>query len=536
MKLNRLIYCLILLVVFFQTHGQGIANFSSDLPIFVINSDGVDIPNYFKINASLKIISNENGAPNYYSDVASDYNGNIGIEIRGSSSAWYPQTPYGIETRTSDGENLNVSLLGLPKENDWILLSNYNDKSLMRNILGYQLFESLGHYAPRAKYVDVIVNGTYEGIYIFTEKIKRDKGRVDIAKLKPEDENGEDLTGGYIFKIDYFGFQSSWESPFHPIGYPEYDIHFVFHDPNFEELTPIQESYLESYVTDFEEALYSDDFKSVSNGYPNFIDIRSFIDYFIVSEISRNNDGFKKSRYFHKDKNDKIVAGPVWDFDWAWKNINECSIFKATDGSGWSYKINDCRPDVNSPGWMIRLFQDEAFADAVNCRYTELRQDILSNESIFNRIDSLYEVTRNAQVKHFQKWEILGINVGAPEVDSQPSTYLGEVQKLREWISLRLKWLDNNMLGSCDSTFVANNSLTKLEIYPNPAQNEVIIEVDGDAVEIQIYNIHSQAVFQKTKNLSSINRISLTGLINGVYIVQVVNEQGEKLSQKLIIH
>ena len=93
MKWNRLSYCFVILTTFFQTYGQGINDLSSDLPIFVINSDGVDIPNYFKINASLKIISNENGALNYYSDEASDYNGNIGIEVRGSSSAWYPQTP-----------------------------------------------------------------------------------------------------------------------------------------------------------------------------------------------------------------------------------------------------------------------------------------------------------------------------------------------------------------------------------------------------------------------------------------------------------
>lgn len=161
---------LVLFVCFFFlfslfSNGQNVNTFSTELPLIIINTQGRTIVDNPKITANMKIISNAIGL-NHFTDNANAYSGYIGIELRGRSSQGYPQKPYSIETRDASGANLNVPLLGLPEENDWILLSNYNDKSLMRNILGYTLFQRLGHYAPRAKLVDVIVNNEYQGIYI----------------------------------------------------------------------------------------------------------------------------------------------------------------------------------------------------------------------------------------------------------------------------------------------------------------------------------------------------------------------------------
>ncbi len=512
---------------------QTITDFTTELPLVIINTNGKAILDEPKIMATMKIIANGNGV-NKYTDAANDYNGHIGIELRGSSSQNYPQKPYAVETRNADGSNNNVSILGMPEENDWTLLSHYNDKSLMRNILGYKLFAKLGNYAPRAQLVDVIINGSYQGIYLLTEKIKRDKNRVDIAKLKEDDIDGEELTGGYIFKIDYWKNYDSWLSPYSPINHSNYNVHFVFHDPKWDELVWQQKNYIEDYVTEFETKLYSSGYDNPVSGYPNYIDVESFIDYFIVSEISRNNDGFKKSRYFHKDKNGKITAGPVWDFDWAWKNINECYIFKATDGSGWSYKVNDCNPGVKSPGWMTRLFYDTNFKNQTSCKYFDARANLLSDEYIFGVIDSVYNVVKNPQNKHFQKWKILGINVGAPEVDAQPQTYEGEVEKLKDWISTRLEWLDANMIGNCDITNVAiNTSDTELIIWPNPASNHINIKSSMEIREVSIYNVTGALVLNDAV-YTTLYQTDLSTFKQGYYLARIKLVNNEVVIKKFL--
>jgi hypothetical protein len=519
----------------FSGNAQGISSFSTDLPLIIINTEGKTIVDDPKISAKMKIVNNT-GAVNKFTDTPNDFNGNVGIELRGSSSIGYPQKPYLFETRDAAGQNLSYPVLGLPKEKDWILLSNYNDKSLMRNILGYQLFEKLGNYAPRAKLVDVILNKEYQGIYVLTEKIKQDSSRVNIAKLRKEDIAGEELSGGYIFKIDYWNSSNSWQSPYSPINYPYYKINFVYHDPDWDELTNQQKSYISTYVTSFEKVLYSANFKDVNQGYPKYIDVESFIDYFLVSEISRNNDGYKKSQYFHKDKNGKIVAGPVWDFDWAWKNINQCFIFKATDGSGWSYKVNDCNPDVKSPDWMVRLFTDEKFKNEVNCRYFEARANQMSDKAVFAMIDSLYNVVKNAQVKHFQKWQILGKNVGAPEVDAQPATYTGEVEKLKNWITLRLNWLDKNMPGKCSTVNTHQLAENKgIRIYPNPATDELNI-LSGETISsVQIFDLAGKTILVNHAVNAEMIRIDVSGFNPGMVIVKMIDVKGNSVSEKILV-
>lgn len=183
---------------------------STILPLVLIDTDGQNIPHGTKITARMKVINHEYGIFNKPTDAEVEYDGHIGIEIRGHSSSSYPQKPYNLETRDSLGNNLNVSLLGMPEENDWILISNYNDKSLVRSILSFELFRRMGHYATRARLCEVIINSKYCGIYVFCEKIKSDKNRVDIATLSPEDSAGNDLTGGYIISVDYHDASNSW--------------------------------------------------------------------------------------------------------------------------------------------------------------------------------------------------------------------------------------------------------------------------------------------------------------------------------------
>jgi hypothetical protein len=466
----------------------------SNLPIVLINTAGQIIPNDVKIDAEMQIIDNGLGQINHVTDPPTWYNGRIGIEVRGASSSGYPQKPYAFETRDIAGEDSAVVLFDWPDESDYVLLSHYGDKSLVRNEISFGLFRQLGHYSSRNEWVEVMLNGEYEGIYLFGEKIKKDNGRVDISKLEPSDTTGIDLTGGYIFKIDYWEWYDSWLSPFHPIGFPWYDIHYVYYYPKPAEIMAVQKEYISNYVTAFEEALYGPNFKDPDIGYSKYIDVPSFIDYFLVNEVSRNNDGFKKSYYFYKDRDDNnplIKSGPVWDFDWAWKNIAECYIFSATDGSGWAYEVNNCGPDVNSPGYYVRLFEDPAFVNALKCRWESLRDSTLNTDTLLAWIDEKVAYLWEAQQRHFIRFPIAG-NYAVPEVPPIPQTYSGEIDKLKEWITLRMNWLDLNIPGVCYTGISqAPSSGNHPLVFPQPAGERLWIESPafkpGD--KMRIYDI-----------------------------------------------
>jgi len=299
----------------------------SNLPIVMINTNGNPIQDEPAINATMGIIDN-GSATNHTSDIPNNYNGNISIEFRGSYSQTLPQKPYKIETHDVADQELNVSLLDMPEEHDWCLIANYNDKVFVRNTLAYKIFSDMGHYAPRSRFCEVVVNGSYQGVYMLMENIKRDRNRVDIAKLETTENSGINHTGGYIIKNDYWDSGNSWLLNYHPIDHSNLNVHLVYDYPKPENITTAQKTYLQTFINDYETVLYSSNYADVVNGYSKFIDVDSFIDYLIVNELARNNDGFKKSSYFYKDKDSetavsKLHAGPVWDFDWAWKSCNE---------------------------------------------------------------------------------------------------------------------------------------------------------------------------------------------------------------------
>lgn len=509
----------------------------SKLPLLIINTNGNTIIDEPKITADLKIIHSGGGINNNLTDTANVYNGKIGIERRGASSFNYPQRPYLFETRNEDGTNNNVSILGMPEENDWILLSHYNDKTLMRNAISFDLFREMGHYSVRSRLCDVVLNENYEGIYLLCEKVKRDKNRIDIAKLKVEDNQGDDLTGGYIFKVDYHQGFDGWTSNYSPIDHPSYATKFVFYYPDYDEILGSQREYIKSYVDEFQFVLHREDF---ANKYHSYINDSSFIDYFILNELARNVDGYKKSRYFHKDKdskNGRIEAGPVWDFDWAWKNINDCFLFKNTDGSGWAYKINDCYQTA-SPGWYVRLLQDPVFANKVNCRYFELRETILSDESLEQKIDSIYNLASDAQKGHFTRWDVLGTRTGAPEIESPAQTYDEEVSRLRNWISKRLTWLDNNMVGSSENCITGNNSLADMPsftMYPNPASAILHFESNIEILNVKIYDYSGRLRIEKASEYSNSVQLNIQQLNAGLYLAKTTFVNGRTETHKLMV-
>lgn len=511
---------------------------SSNLPIILIETvNGATISDEPKTDASMKIIDNGQGQRNYLTDTPTGYDGSIGIEIRGRYSASLPQKPYGIETRDLNGENANVKLLGMPKENDWILLANYNDKSFMRNTLAFHLFEKMGHYAPKSRACEVLLNGKYQGIYIFTEKIKQDKNRVAIAKLETDDNAGDSVTGGYIFKIDYPD-EGYWTGSYPPFDTKSGQVNYVYHDPATDELTASQKKYIKDFVYAFETALLNPALNNTPSGYRAFIDVESFIDYMIIGEVSRNVDAYKKSRFLYKDRESRIgllKSGPVWDMDWSMKNINDCVFLSTLNGSGWAYKINNCNVRPVAPAWEVQLMQDQLFANQFYTRYADLRKTILSDAYLAHYADSVENLLMEAQVRHYQAWPILGKNVGAPEKDAIPTTYQGEVDKLVKWLNVRLNWLDKNIKGTYLSHDVQTIRPTCLRVFPNPARSNLNIESDLPIQEIMFFRTNGSLV----KTIAGRDQLSVQTLVNdlpsGIFMLKVVRNDQSTLTSHILI-
>ncbi len=516
---------------------------SSNLPIVLIDTYGQAIPDDPKIPAGLKIINNGPGIRNYITDPP-EFDGNSGIELRGSSSQMFPKKSYGLETWDAFGNSIDTSFLGMPSESDWILNANYTDKSLMRNTMAYQVWQNMGHYATRYKFVELILNGQYKGIYIFSEKIKRDKNRVNIAKLNPDENTGDDLTGGYIIKIDKQTGSggAGWVSSYAPSANPNgQTIFFQYEYPKAENISLQQRNYIKNYVYDFETALKASNFADTLTGYRKYAVESTFSDYFLVNEIAKNVDGYRLSTFLHKEQDSrggKIRMGPVWDYDIAWHNANYCGGDATT---GWAYQF-PCPDDYwQVPFWWSRLLQDPLYSSHLKCRWLYLRQNILSEAWFDNYIDSISGQLMEAQERNFTIWPILGIYVW-PNPWPYATTYMGEVNGLKNWIHGRLTWLDANMPGTCETTFDVNyaevsNSFT---LYPNPVSSILNIEyqtVKKTQVEITMINQQGSVLYTTNTHSRSAGKwlesLDMASYPPGVYLLRLTMD-GKMNSKRFI--
>ncbi|CAA0108606.1 Uncharacterised protein [BD1-7 clade bacterium] len=435
---------------------------NSNLPLVVVEKSVKSIPDEPKVLVKMKLIDSD--ASNILDDVNNlDYGFDeehryAGIERRGFSSQGFAKKQYGVELWQSDEAELGgyplgssedrldedkavddqaTPLLLMPKEEDWVLSAPFSDKTLMRNYIAYGLAADIsGLWHPRTSFVELFFkvgdNVDYRGVYLLTEKIKRDKGRLDINKLKEDEVDGDDLTGGYLVELTSSRRVKDHEKTIR-VGKKTLVVAY----PKAKNLQSEQQSYIEEYFNQFIDALYGDNPDDPENGYATLADVDSFIDYLLINELFKNLDAFLFSTYFHKDKDGLLVAGPVWDFNISSGN-NATSTARKQDHSpeGWMYTNH----------WIAeRLYQSPKFVTEFRARWKNLRAGMLSDAAMEERIDSAFEeLNQGAAARNFQKWDVLGHRVVGNQIPKSQS-HLEEVRYFKQWMLQRLLWIDNHI-------------------------------------------------------------------------------------------
>lgn len=470
------------------------------------------------------IIWNGEGETNHTSEAYNHYNGYITIETRGSSSQGFPKKSYGFETSNAYGEDIDFPLLGLPAEEDWIFYGPYSDKSLIRNALTFTLAKSLRGYSSRVRFVELFLNDNYQGVYVLMEKIKREDIRVDIDRLEPDENSGEDLSGGYIIKIDKTTGSggNGWNAPYTRPGRKQ--TYYQYEVPADNEITFEQKKYIQNYVNSFEEAVFNRRFTGEGN-YKEYIDIYSFIDFTLITELTKNIDGYRLSTFLHKDKNGKLKAGPIWDFNLAIGNAN---YYDGWLTGGFQVDLRLSADDWNIPFWWKEMWIDTAYVNAMSCRWQSLREASWSDERVMELTDSLVTAMGDAVQRNFQRWPILGRHEWPNYYVA--STHGDEIRWTKNWLEKRLAWLDNNLPGDCSGTYPVPPTTLKVTIHPNPVQTVLNMNISSPKpgkISLLLFNINGTKVYEEEISIAEgdqIHSIQAGFLPRGIYFYQIIND------------
>ena len=427
---------------------------STNLPIVWIEVDGDSIKRDQRIGARMKIIHNGEGRLNYADTVAHpgqhiDYNGHIALRHRGNST--YNDSrkkPYSLRTLAEpmwrgDAKKKKVSLLGMGKDNNWALLAPYADKSMMRDLLAFEISRPWMEYVPQGRYCELFLDGTYYGVYILCEVVSKGRHRLDLED--PVADEGDGLTGDYLVEVDC-NDDVTRTSRFHPVsadGIPYNDryILFQFKSPDYDEMTTAQLNYITSRINEMENAL-------ATGNYESYIDVMSFIDYQLAMELSHNVDGYRLSGKFYKrrDSEDARFKMAIWDFNIAYGNADHREGWR-TDT--WVYQSNDVlyreHDDYLVPFWWYRLNLDPRYTDRLKARWAQYRNSTLSEDRLMATVDSLSTVltSHGAEARNSEAWRCWGRRVW-------PNHYVAtdfndEITHLKQWLTERIAWMDRQL-------------------------------------------------------------------------------------------
>lgn len=447
----------------FPPDNTGVRLDSTNLPIVWIEVGGDSIMRDTRIGARMKIIDNGAGNMNYADTVAHpgqriDYDGYIALRHRGNSTYNNsPKKPYSFRTLAEPmwrdvATKRKVKLLGMGKDNNWALLAPYSDKSLLRDMLTFELARPWMEYVPQGRYCELVLDGTYYGVYVLAEVVSKGRHRLD---LRSPGDNGDAITGDYLLEVDC-NDDVTYTSKFHPVngaGVPYTDRHilFQFKSPDHDSLSQEQLAYITGRIDDMERVLAAEGFQDPERGYRRYIDEQSFIDYQLIMELCHNVDAYRLSGKFYKrrDSEDPRFKMVVWDTDLAYGNAKHRQAWR-TDT--WMYLNNDIMYQEGEvymvPFWWQRLNSDPHYTAMLRERWAQYRQGNLSDERVMAVVDSLANVltSHGAVQRNSLAWPRWGVWVWNNHYVS--SSYEDEIAHLKQWLTERIAWMDSQLLTS----------------------------------------------------------------------------------------
>lgn len=426
--------------VFIQL-GDDMKDFDTNLGLAFIDSFGTDVDTRGKdqlYGATAVFIEQDKATGLAKADGESDWAGRIGMRRRGQSSLNFAKKQYHMESWDENDRDKAVSIFGMPSESDWVIQAPYADKTLMRNFLVYGWSRAMGNYAVRTKFIEVFYNPDdgepvsykdYRGVYVFMERIKRDGDRVDLEPLLPEHDSEPEITGGYIFRKDKEDqnnttFRTGTERQTLQLIEPEYTI------------TDKQLDWLTDYMSEMEEALHGENRGDPDTGFRKYWNVANVIDNHILVEFAKNIDGYRISNYIYKDRGGKLNY-VAWDYNLSLGNADYLDGWKP---AGWYYEdIN-----ANQYPWYPEKFKDPEFVVEYADRWYELRRGMFSEENVLGKIDETTDFIREAADRNFVRWNRLGVyDWPNPPGFANRKTYQEEVNFMRDWVTERLEWFDD---------------------------------------------------------------------------------------------
>ena len=486
------------------------ANFSSRLPTLIISTEGRSInadvpPGSPRTKGSFVVIDTVQGRSAIRAEP--EVHELAEFEVFGQTSAGFPKRPIRVEIQDPLGNDLSKGLLGMPADADWRLRNPYDDKTLLNDFLGYEIWEKMGHYSVRRRMVEVFVDsnggrtvypGDYYGVMMLCETIKVKKDRVDVPTLSPYATNEPAITGGYIFARDKdstgdLNFSSPGGSGFSPIP-------LKLHEPKPNDMrvaqgvttsfpgagyTPAgsnQMSYLRNFLGAMERAMYTNTWltQTGTNHYTNYLDVERFADQMLHVEFTKQIDGYRLSDYFTKDRLGKVGPGPVWDWNLSFGNAN---YLQGGTTNGWYYELTG---ETDEP-WARRLITgttsaststgDPNFVQLIADRWAMFRTNVLNATNLLREIDEQSSLLSEAAARDlYGKYRsgLIGVytwpnpdggvatagssgGLDGRDVDYvRPTNYLGPIEitapssasgsiigQMKKWVLGRYLWMDS---------------------------------------------------------------------------------------------